>query len=87
MKKLLMFLGLILIVSLCACTTNNDVTASSKHGLEKYTKTRVGMCHTAYEYVDKDTGVHYLIVTPNWNEKEVAITPMYGQDGTLKVGE
>lgn len=87
MKKLLVSFGLILIVSLCACTTSNDVSASSKHGLEKYTKTRVGKCHTAYEYVDKDTGVHYLIVTPNLNEKEVAITPMYDKDGTLKVSE
>lgn len=36
----------------------------------------------ATEVIDKDTGVYYLILR---NNGDVAITPLYNADGTLKV--
>ena len=36
----------------------------------------------AVEIVDKETGVHYLLVSSSHG---VAITPLYNADGTLKV--
>lgn len=36
----------------------------------------------AVEIVDKETGVHYLLVSSSYG---VAITPLYNADGSLKV--
>ena len=39
-----------------------------------------------FEIVDPDTGVHYLVVTDTLtNNSGSAITPLYNEDGTLKV--
>lgn len=61
----------------CIAEDNNDVKPDRYYG-ETYIKSGV------YFYVDKQTGVEYLVGRHNG---VTAICPRYNADGTLKINE
>ena len=68
----------ILIVSsmiLCSCEKKNDTaTVLSSNGSS----------YTVVDYVDPDTGVHYLLFKWGYG---LDVKPRYNSDGTIMVGE
>ena len=66
----------------CSIETSNDMTINNGDKdfliLEKVSNTAGDVF---YEFVDPDTGVHYLYIN---GYQAVTVTPMYNADGTLK---
>lgn len=63
-------------------TTNNEVVNNSNKDFLEFKKSSNNTTGDIfYEFVDPDTGVHYLYIN---GYQAIAITPMYNADGTLK---
>ena len=70
-------------LAIMGCDVNevNEVEASADKNIKIYGKSRY-FDFEAYEIVDEDTGVHYLIVA---DVDGISVTPMYSADGSLKI--
>ena len=80
-KKMLlkiMILGLSLLM--IGCSSNQDDAISDLKS--KYIEDIRNNHILTVEYIDKSTGVHYLIVQEYQNT--ISVTPMYNADGTIK---
>lgn len=70
-------------LAIVGCDVNevNEVEASVDKSIKFYGKSRY-LNFEAYEIVDEETGVHYLIVA---DVDGISVTPMYSADGSLKI--
>lgn len=63
-------------------TTNYEVVNNSNKDFLEFKKSSNNTTGDVfYEFVDPDTGVHYLYIN---GYQAVTVTPMYNADGTLK---
>ena len=67
----------------------NTAIADQIYPLKIWKENRNGQMET-WKVVDDDTGVNYIVVAPNWNERGssydgVCITPRLNADGSLYV--
>ena len=65
----------------------NTAIADQIHPLKIWKENRNGQMET-WKVIDDDTGVNYIVVAPNWNERGssydgVCITPRLNADGSL----
>lgn len=72
-----------------ACT--NTAIADQVHPLKIWKENRNGQMET-WKVIDDDTGVNYIVVAPNWNDRGnsydgVCITPRLNADGSLYVSK
>ena len=86
-KKILlgtMMVGLSL--SMIGCTSNVNGYNTEDNNISdvksKYIEDIRGNNILTVEYIDKSTGVHYLIVQEY--QSAISVTPMYNANGTLK---
>ena len=70
-------------LAIAGCNKVNkvEVEASVESGFKIGHNSKIDGIY-ATEVIDKDTGVYYLVLR---NNGDVAITPLYNADGTLKV--
>ena len=69
----------------------NTAIADQVHPLKIWKENRNGQMET-WKVIDDDTGVNYIVVAPNWNERGnsydgVCITPRLNADGSLYVSK
>ena len=67
----------------------NTAIADQIHPLKIWKENRNGQMET-WKVIDDDTGVNYIVVAPNWDERGnnydgVCITPRLNADGSLYI--
>lgn len=83
MIKKIISLGLLCVLGLgiTGCTSSNTLELDKDRFVEvKYIEILKGM--EMFEYVDKETGVHYYIGTSRYKG---VMSPIYNSDGTVRV--
>lgn len=85
MKKKLLIVAIgILSLGLGGCASNEKVDTTHKYESESfYIEDRL---YSATEYIDNNTGVHYLITIGDYHGT-ISVTPMYNKDGSLKTSK
>lgn len=90
MKSKLIKLGLVglmtiaVALTIIGCDFNVDVKAQEDNNFTVISKFELGW-KNGMEFIDEDTGVHYLVIYDAYHESGVSVTPLYDPDGTLKV--
>ena len=89
MKKVKIFViaTVFIIIGFIMGACGSAVMADQIHPLKIWKENRNGQMET-WKVIDDDTGVNYIVVAPNWNERGssydgVCITPRLNADGSL----